>query len=325
MPSTTAERQRPLDPVEGGLRILLDLLRHVGRPRSVEAEHEALDVLRALRAHDRLPDAFAELAAELDHAIARAGENEIRRLVAWLENPTSWLDRLLRERRCRRARHVLLLLLLLKTVAPLGRHHALVGANLAGLWGSATRLDRLLLLALRSRRGRLSRALARAYLDAVTEVLFRDEDSIVNPAEMSVDEFARWSWPRRVVHLLGWTAIRAGSATGDASRPTFQATRFEFQLARARAYAALARDGGPLARDVLTELGYRDHDASGAPWPTWRLLVAAAVLALLIALVAAVRARYLRYDGRANDLATAVVERYDESAGRAMDLAEATP
>jgi hypothetical protein len=164
-----------------------------------------------------------------------------------------------------------LLLLLVKTLAPLDRSQALHLLNKFGIYVAERDLPRKMRWARRRLAAPSFVRLAAAYLDVSRELLF-SADHELNPAEgdVAAESFDEREWIERILHLQAWRLAweegddrfcpKPGSQNTHGTRPpTEYAHRIEFHLARRGSFRRLSRQGGVVARHVLHTLGYRDR------------------------------------------------------------------
>jgi hypothetical protein len=268
--------------VERGLEILLDLVRNVRLPAGPEDELLALVALRGIHRRDRLPARGVAMREELSRYVELAEERKVLGLLRWIEGRgthRSWTGLLYRRRR---NRHVLLFILLAKSIAPEERFGILRTLNKLGYWGNKDRLDGLL-VSLRSRiPAPKILELGKRYLEVAGEVLFEDGGLVRPSVEVSVRRFLTWSWPHQLLHLIAWRSGVDGSSERKSANPVFHGDTIEFSLARAGVFARIERKGGRLSRHILRELDYRDYRSRPARGLTvhWLSLV---VLLLAVA------------------------------------------
>jgi len=318
MRSTSAER-----PHRSGFEILADLAEGRRLPTSRAEERAALDALSAFEGG--ATEADPALAERIRTALEGFDRRDTRLTLGWITGPPRrwrWLAPLTRRRR---QRHLLLFVLLAKTVAQVYRFEVLALLNAHGIrWGERGIQD---LLDWIPRRfvTRSGRELALAYFELAGRLLpsrgdlhgRRDPEGprLLNRDEVDVGTFVRWPWTRQLMHLVAWREERASRGwrpgPGPAPNPVVVAGTIEFQLARRRAYGGIRRRGGSLARVVLSRLGYEDVRRQPAAWP-WREALMAAVS--VAAAVGAVRVLVLRASAwdTANDSAAREITEYLE-------------
>ena len=278
-----------------GIEILGRLAGRVVLPRSEREEQLALEALLDLqrRSQGALLDGGI---AELMDAAKILIRDDVRTILDWIEwdaQPGHPFDR---SGACRSARMRLLFILLALVVARDQRFRLLALLAELGALGGVDGLDELLRDAFAGLRSPGRFELAGAYLDLTGEVLVDHFEAVgAIRADMSVAEFERASWPRRLMELerrlVHWQTGEGARANPEWRTPGIHAHTLEFRLARSGAFGRLERAGGAVAARRLAQLRYRDHDDARHRPVRWRRPAVALLLGLIAVLLAVQRLR----------------------------------
>jgi hypothetical protein len=269
MPSTIVENTKSLTPRfedEGslviGLNVLRDLIGHVRLPQDHHHEFLALLSLESLLANRPCSDTVAGYRDDLLREVQLLQRDDIISLVHWICPPrwTMHQFRPWRKSRCRR--HLHLLVLLARVIAPVSRYVVIpVLAELglcpdrAGCYCILNWVPRFC--------GRDGLRLARRYLELTCKVWFDETSRNINRHVWDrVTEFSAWPWQRQILELLAWRiawdAEQTNSPAGQSNNPALVSDTIEFCLAREQKFKRIRRAGGRLATLVIDELGYHD-------------------------------------------------------------------
>lgn len=244
-----ADRQERND---SGLGVILELVRYGRLPRNVESESRAVTALEMIREGRCPTPGWKHQLDELRSEIDLARERRLQRLISRLELTRTPLSRK------RSDRAILLFVLAAKLLTADRSSWVLRILNERGYFGRREASERLIrsVLPRLSTPGRLR--LARRYLGLAARVARLDLG--VGQDSVTVGEFRKWQWPRRLVHLM----TRAELSKHLSDNLTYWSSSMEFQLARLGEFSRLRRQGGVIARRTLADLDYRDHPTARA-------------------------------------------------------------
>jgi hypothetical protein len=277
MASTTTDTRSYETGLARGIRVLIQLISNVELPRTLEDEANALLAIRTLHQSSPLSAGAEALREELGQCVALVGRPEIENLLAWIDRPQSFRERLSVTVRTRPARFRLLLQLLGKAVVRV-YHHELPALLFQGEADEqARRLDGLLRWLPRYVGSRAYFDLAGRYLAATQEVLLENPHTHVG--QVSVHQFRSWSWRRQLLSLTGW---RISWNRHHKTNPAWCGSRLEFRLARAGVFRTLGWRGGRLALRALRDMKYRSHSEGLKAWPLRRIALAVALLVVIV-------------------------------------------